>query len=540
MKIKKTHFSLFLAIVLFISLFGSPVAEAAKRVKPIDQQLAARKVLETPQEKTIRLGEDGKPRVIITSDLEIDDMNSFIHQCLFFNEIDLVGVVVSGSFCHFTGDGVHKQKEVMDHIQNREEGALEMTSFRPQPLDWLPNLWSNEYAEAYEFLSQNAEGYPTPEYLVSITKIGNVQFEGDVREDTEGSDWIKDKLLDDDQRNLYIVTWGGFNTVARALLSIHEEFGNTAEWNEIYQKVCDKALIMGNGQDWTYNDFIAPLYPDLVIMTPSCGYPGYSASHTAQEDARYTFQADWLKENIKFNHGSLMASYKLVHDGQHIDGEEDKYQFGETNIIYENEYDDYDYIAEGDSTHFIGLIPCGLRGFENGAFDSYAGRTFYTKANGEDAGYLSTLPGGVIPGLYVNPVTNNIEKYNPYLLDMQLEWAARADWCVNSYEACNHAPVVEALEKDITAAPGETVLLKVNASDPDGDVCTYSWSVDPTGGVYQAADMTVFTWTSEEETAEFTVPADSAAGDCFCITVRVRDNAEAVMTRYAQFMITVA
>ena len=137
-------------------------------------------------------------------------------------------------------------------------------------------------------------------------------------------------------------------------------------------------------------------------------------------------------------------------------------------------------------------------------------------------------------------MTNNIEKYNPYLLDMQLEWAARADWCVNSYEECNHAPVVEALEKDITAAPGETVLLKVNASDPDGDVCTYSWSVDPTGGVYQAADMTVFTWTSEEETAEFTVPADSAAGDCFCITVRVRDNAEAVMTRYAQFMITVA
>ena len=208
--------------MLFISLFGSPVAEAAKRAKPVDEQLAARKVLQTPQEKTIHLGEDGKPRVIITSDLEIDDMNSFIHQCLFFNEIDLVGVVVSGSFCHFTGDGVHKQKEVMDHIQNREEGALEMTSFRPQPLDWLPNLWSNEYAEAYEFLSQNAEGYPTPEYLVSITKIGNVQFEGDVREDTEGSDLIKERILDDDERNLYILSWGGFNTVARALLSLYD------------------------------------------------------------------------------------------------------------------------------------------------------------------------------------------------------------------------------------------------------------------------------------------------------------------------------
>lgn len=59
----------------------------------------------------------------------------------------------------------------MDHIQNREEGALDMTEFRAQPLDWLSNLWNNEYAEAYEYLSQNAEGYPTPEYLTSITKI---------------------------------------------------------------------------------------------------------------------------------------------------------------------------------------------------------------------------------------------------------------------------------------------------------------------------------------------------------------------------------
>lgn len=162
-----------------------------------------------------------KQPVIITSDLEIDDMNSFIHQSLFFNEIDLEGVIVSASFCHFTGDGEHMQKEVEDHITNREEGALEMMSFRPQPLDWLPNLWNNEYAAAYEFLSQNAEGYPSPEYLTSITKIGNVQFEGDTREDTEGSDYIKSAILDDDERSLFILTWGGFNTVARALISIH-------------------------------------------------------------------------------------------------------------------------------------------------------------------------------------------------------------------------------------------------------------------------------------------------------------------------------
>ena len=541
MRQHKSLLSLLLAAVLVFTLCTAPAAEAGKRVKPIDEQLAARKTLETPQDKVIRLGEDGKPRVIITSDLEIDDMNSFIHQCLFFNEIDLAGIVVSGSFCHFTGDGVHMQKEVMDHIQNREEGAAEMMSFRPQPLDWLPNLWTNEYAEAYEHLSENAEGYPSPEYLVSITKIGNVQFEGDVREDTEGSDWIRDCILDEDERNLYILSWGGFNTVARALLSIYEEYHDTDQWDDIYEKVCGKVLISGNGQDWTFNDFIAEKYPDLVLAYGNCGYAGYSAALNAQPDALYTFQADWLKENIKFDHGPLNALYKTVNDGQHIDGEEDKYQFGETNTVYDKEYQDYDFIAEGDSSGIIGLYSSGLglRGFENGAFGSYGGRYGYTKANGEDAGYLSTLPGGVIPGLYINPETNNIEKYNPYLLDMQLEWAARADWCVNPYENCNHAPVVSAEERDFTASPGETIVLKAAAEDPDGDACSFAWSADPTGGVYKAADMTLFDWTADGEEATFTVPADAEAGDCFCINLTVRDDAPAVMTRYAQFMITV-
>ena len=278
-----------------------------------------------------------------------------------------------------------------------------------------------------------------------------------------------------------------------------------------------------------------------MLAHGNCGYAGYSSALNAQPDALYTFQADWLKENIKFDHGSLMSIYKTVNDGQHIDGEEDKYQFGETNIVYDKEYNDYDFIAEGDSSGIIGLFSggFGLRGFENGAFGSYAGRYGYTKANGEDAGYLSTLPGGVVPGLYINPVTNNIEKYNPYLLELQQEWAARADWCVSSYENCNHAPVVTAEELDFTAQPGETLTLKVSASDPDGDTCRFSWSVDPTGGIYTAFNQDFFSWTAEGEEAEFTIPADAVVGDCFQINLRVRDDAPAVMTRYAQFFITV-
>ncbi|MFR3005573.1 MAG: nucleoside hydrolase-like domain-containing protein [Blautia faecis] len=67
--------------------------------------------------------------------------------------------------------------------------------------------------------------------------------------------------MDDDGRSLYILSWGGFNTVARALLSIYEEYSGTDQWDEIYQKVCDKVLISGNGQDFTFTDYIADKYP---------------------------------------------------------------------------------------------------------------------------------------------------------------------------------------------------------------------------------------------------------------------------------------
>ena len=34
-----------------------------------------------------------KVRTIITTDMEVDDMNSMIHLCLYLNEINLLGVV---------------------------------------------------------------------------------------------------------------------------------------------------------------------------------------------------------------------------------------------------------------------------------------------------------------------------------------------------------------------------------------------------------------------------------------------------------------
>lgn len=55
------------------------------------------------------------PRVIITTDMEVDDMNSVIHLALYLNHIDLEAMVYTSSQYHFQGDGVHTLGEINPH-----------------------------------------------------------------------------------------------------------------------------------------------------------------------------------------------------------------------------------------------------------------------------------------------------------------------------------------------------------------------------------------------------------------------------------------
>ena len=180
--------------------------------------------------------------------------------------------------------------------------ARNLKSYRPFEEGWIESLWENEYAEAYPNLIKHDPDFPSPERLLSITKYGNFAFEGDVREETEGSKLIKEAILDDDDRTLYLQSWGGANTIVRALMSIAEEYKETDQWDEIYKKVCSKVRILGIfngvGQDNSFADHAVNLYPDIVTMHADFGYGGFMAAINAA-DVIDMFRSDWLKENIK-------------------------------------------------------------------------------------------------------------------------------------------------------------------------------------------------------------------------------------------------
>lgn len=501
-------------------------------------------------------GEDTRQRAIITTDLECDDMNSMIHLSLFFNDVDVDGIIYSASQFHFVGDGESTLGEVNPNFlcEGDAAGAVDadaakLTEYRPMELGWIESLWENEYAQCYPYLSQNDPDYPTPEYLKSITKVGNVAFEGDVRADTEGSDLIKEAILDDDPRTLYLFSWGGFNTIARALLSIADDYKDTDQWESILDKVYNKVVISGYGQDNSYKDHIQELYPNLKLMNASDGYAGYFTAITGQADSRYTFNSEWLTENIKFDHGALLEKYGLMGDGTYYKGEPDKFQYGQTltidwglSFIPAMTFDQYDFLAEGDSGGFMALIPVGLRGLEHGVYGTWAGKLTYDIGTADTRDMATAIQEGDQNKTYsdYNFVTGaDANGTKRYLLAYQLEWAARADWCVNDYDSCNHAPMVQVENADLGAAPGMAVELNGIISDPDNDDYTAYWWVDEYTGTYCGNSKNLQVWNPVSEKTSFTVPADAAPGDSFCITLQVTDKADAPMTRYAQVIVTV-
>ena len=142
-----------------------------------------------------------RPRCIITQDAEVDDMNSLIHVLLYSNEVDIQGIVQSSSKFHWKGVAGQKEEKYT------------------KPYRWPGTEWMQKYLNAYQKvypnLKKHDKSYPAPAYLKSVTKVGNIGYKGEMDSVTEGSELIKKKILDNDERTLYLLAWGGFNPVQK-------------------------------------------------------------------------------------------------------------------------------------------------------------------------------------------------------------------------------------------------------------------------------------------------------------------------------------
>ena len=507
-------------------------------------QSSAPKATSAPEDLAVKADKSQQERILITTDLEVDDMNGLLLSLMYADHYDLAGIVWTAGMYHFQGDhGEHTLGEITpnyrcsaQHCEHRVETAADLTEYRPVDPTWLDRVL--DYYEAdYQLMSKNNPNYPTPEQLRSITKVGNIEFEGDYRNETDGSKFIEECIMDDDMRPLYIQHWGGINTTVRALYSIYEKYHGTPEWEQVLEKVTTKVRIGGDGEDNCRADSkIDEMFPGLQ----NGGYGGgffnygsffassYNSPMRADDELQPYLHADFILDAYKVDHGKLCEEIWLYGEGRAIFGEPIIYNYG---LIT---YMDWAKSAE------LGWGPANLAEFPRVDFKPYDWSICqFGCASFINIGLRSDVTNS--GRQFLGPTPEEFKESNHYTIVMWEELAARADWAICEPQDCNHAPIVTADELDFTAAPGETVTLAGNAKDPDGDTLVEKWWVPTFSCTYMEGKAEGLAVSSETGwSTEFTIPADAKAGDKFVVNLEVKDDATRPMTRFAQYVITVS
>jgi Cellulose-binding Sde182, nucleoside hydrolase-like domain/Cellulose-binding protein Sde0182, C-terminal domain len=255
------------------------------------------------------------------------------------------------------------------------------------------------------------------------------------------------------------------------------------------------------GAVWIWQQF-----PKLFLIQTSVAMGGMDH----EGDPAYRDGA-WLNKNVRHGHGALGAQYP---------------QAGRT-----------DGVKEGDSPSFLYLLAPGLSdpahpdwGCWGGRFRAYgAGTNFYVDARDR------------------RPDTSNAAAEKRWTVgrwnkQRNQDFAARMDWCVQSYANANHNPVAHLNGDGSTnvletmVASGQMVQLSANgSSDPDGDDLSYHWWQYQEAGSYEG---TVSVSGSHSKNASFTAASVDSSRTVHII-LEVTDNGNPNLTSYRRLVVTV-
>jgi hypothetical protein len=411
--------------------------------------------------------------VIATTDGEIDDRCSMIRFLLYANEWDIKGLIYSSSKHHWKGDAEHPGK------------------------NWHNTTWIEEqidkYAQVYPNLKKHDLDYPAPDYLKSQVFVGNIALEGDMREETPGSNRIAEVLLDDDPSPVWLQAWGGGNTIARALKSIQEKHPDRMA------DVSRKAIVyLIAEQDNTHETYIMKQWPDIqIILSYAFRAIAYRWYNFMDDEQQRYFDGKWMKENILEGHGPLCAMYEAHSDGR--------------------------FRSEGDSPSYMHEINVGLRSMEHPTYGGWGGRFKRVGPMWRDAEDDGDREKAILR----------------WSIPFQNDWAARADWCIKKYDEANHPPVVKlAHELDLRAKTSQTVQLSAKGTtDLDGDAITYKWWQYKEPGSYRG---TVNIDNADQQEISLIVPDDASNGETIHIICEVTDNGTPPLTRYQRVIVEVS
>ncbi|MFC3812227.1 DUF1593 domain-containing protein [Lacihabitans lacunae] len=417
-----------------------------------------------------------KPRIITTTDLgaDPDDEQSLVRELVSANEFDIEGLIVA-------------------------TGCWKKTQSNTTILDKILNA----YSLAYPNLKVHSNAYPSPEYLRSISSIGQRGYgmaDVGTGKDSPGSNLIIAAADKNDARPIWIMGWGGMNTVAQAIWKV-KETRNATQLKDFLSKL---RLYDVLGQD-DAGAWIAKNYPEVFYIRATSVY-GWQPTD------------EYLAASIQ-NKGPLGA-------------------------VYPNRK----YATEGDTPSFMHVFPNGLNNPEQVEQGGWGGR------------FNTTKTAGIRSMSEVKKIQEDAEtQYDPYMMhgntaegaEAIKRWAigynndftARMLWSVTSdYTKANHHPIAvlngDATKQvlEMTASPGAVIELNTSGSkDPDNNKLNYSWVYYKEPSSYSGV---VSIQNSTSTLAKIEIPKD-AAGQTLHFVLEVYDNGTPSLYAYRRMIVKV-
>ncbi|TWT54854.1 hypothetical protein Pla22_25080 [Rubripirellula amarantea] len=412
-----------------------------------------------------------KPRIITTTDLgaDPDDEQSLVRLLVSANEFEMEGLIVA-------------------------TGCWKKSQADTKMLDKIVDA----YGECVDNLRVHAEGYPSLEYLRSISVMGQTGYGmSDVGEgkDSPGSDMIIASVDKDDPRPVWVGCWGGANNVAQAIWKVRAT-RTQAELESFLSKMRVFDIL---GQD-DAGAWIAKNFPDLFYIRAT-GVYGWQPS-------------DENLDNHIQNHGPLGAVYP-----------------------------DRKWATEGDTPAFMHVYPNGLNDPDKVDQGGWGGRFSTTKIAGIRSMKPVTNEGDFDPYLMYGNTSEGSKAIKRWSDAYDNDFAARMDWTITSQRSdANHHPIAvlngdrTRRVLDISATPGGTVDLNADgSSDPDNDALTYAWSFYEEPSSY---DGEVKIQGDSDLSASVAIPS-AAAGKTLHIILEVHDDGEPRLYAYRRVIIQV-
>lgn len=387
-----------------------------------------------------------KPRVIASTDGEVDDRSSFVRFLMYASDYDVVGIVQNNS--EFQKDGHSDEKWVEKELDLYEQA--------------LPNLKIH-----------NAN-YPDAAKLRGVMRVGNEE-----RDDlytappnmktkaTPGSQLMIDELLNSDPRPLHVASWGGANTLAYALYQLKTE--QPQKLAQALSKLWIYCIwYQDGGGQWIEDNIPGVNIYEAYQWDNVWDYQSLTGPSPANVKAFMT--KAWLDTNVKKNHGALGA------------------------------YTPQDFVSEGDTPSFLPHINNGLLQHVNYTWGGWGGRPVFTSGT---SGHMTDKGKTTDDG----DANKSFWRWIPAL---QNDFAGRMDWAVaGKYADANHNPIASVVGGvQRTVAGGETVTLDASpTTDPDGHSLTFKWWQYPEADS-ASAKLTIANDTTEAG-ANFKVPSES-------------------------------